>query len=135
MIYYFMLLGAAALFSIQFLFQQRFEKAYGTDLKSALVFSVGTGLGMKDTCNKEEMINDDGRIFYLREHLRMLSRAIKAGADVRGYYYWSNFDSFENAAGYTFRFGFNYVDFETGERTRKKSWYYYKKLIEDSCVD
>ncbi|MBE6649794.1 MAG: hypothetical protein E7613_00635 [Ruminococcaceae bacterium] len=46
MIYYFMLLGAAALFSIQFLFQQRFEKAYGTDLKSALVFSVGTGFGM-----------------------------------------------------------------------------------------
>lgn len=46
MIYYFMLLGAAALFSIQFLFQQRFERAYGTDLKSALVFSVGTGFGM-----------------------------------------------------------------------------------------
>jgi beta-glucosidase len=65
----------------------------------------------------------------------MLSRAVKAGADVRGYYYWSNFDSFENSAGYTYRFGFNYVDFETGERTRKKSWYYYKKVIEDGIVD
>ena len=46
MIYYFMLLCAAALFSVQFLFQQRFEETYGTDLKSALVFSAGTGFGM-----------------------------------------------------------------------------------------
>ena len=27
------------------------------------------------------------------------------------------------------------VDFETGERTRKKSWYYYQKIIKDGMVD
>ena len=49
MIYYFMLLCAAALFSVQFLFQQRFEETYGTDLKSALVFSaVIDGAGHAD---------------------------------------------------------------------------------------
>jgi beta-glucosidase/6-phospho-beta-glucosidase/beta-galactosidase len=61
--------------------------------------------------------------------------AIEAGADIRGYYYWSNFDMFEGAAGYSYRFGLNFTDYETGERTRKKSWYYYKKLIENNCAD
>ena len=46
MIYYILLLVAAALFATQFLFQQMFENNYGTDIKSTLVFSVGTGLGM-----------------------------------------------------------------------------------------
>lgn len=46
MIYYMMLLGAAALFATQFLFQEKFQKSFGTDWKSAIVFSVGTGLGM-----------------------------------------------------------------------------------------
>ena len=81
------------------------------------------------------MINDDIRIKYIREHLRMVSRSIDAGVNIKGYYYWSNFDGFENTAGYTYRFGLNYIDFETGERTRKKSWYYYQKVINDCCVD
>lgn len=46
MIYYTLLLVAAALFATQFFFQKMFETSYGTDIKSTLVFSVGTGLGM-----------------------------------------------------------------------------------------
>lgn len=46
MIYYVLLLVAAALFATQFLFQKKFESSYGTDIKSTLVFSVGTGFGM-----------------------------------------------------------------------------------------
>lgn len=46
MIYYIMLICAAALFSVQFFFQKKFETAYGTDVRSALIFSIGTGLGM-----------------------------------------------------------------------------------------
>ena len=42
---------------------------------------------------------------------------------------------FEGAAGYKYRFGLNFTDYETGERTRKKSWHYYKKIIESGCVD
>lgn len=98
------------------------------------IYITENGLGISDNGNKEEMLNDDIRITYLREHLRMVVRSIEAGANVKGYYYWSNFDSFENSAGYTCRFGLNYVDFETGERTRKKSWYYYQKVIADGYV-
>lgn len=99
------------------------------------IYITENGLGLLDSGNKEEMLNDDIRISYLREHLRMVVRCIEAGVDIRGYYYWSNFDSFENTAGYTYRFGLNYIDFETGERTRKKSWYYYQKIIKDGYVD
>lgn len=99
------------------------------------VYIAENGLGVLDDGVKENQINDDDRIVYLREHLRMVSRSIKAGCNIKGYYYWSNFDSFENAAGYTYRFGLNYVDFETGERTRKKSWYYYQNVIKNNAAD
>ena len=65
----------------------------------------------------------------------MVSRCIKAGINIKGYFYWSHFDSFECHAGYSTRFGLNYVDYETGERTKKDSWYYYQKVIKDNCVD
>lgn len=99
------------------------------------LYITENGLGMLDSGIKDEMVHDKDRIVYLREHLRMVSRSIKAGCNVLGYYYWSNFDSFENAAGYTYRFGMNYVDFETGERTRKDSWYYYRDVIKNCAAD
>lgn len=46
MINYLMLIFAASLFSIQFFFQKKFESDYGKDIRSALVFSAGTGFGM-----------------------------------------------------------------------------------------
>ncbi len=99
------------------------------------IYITENGLGLVDSGNKEEILEDDVRISYLREHLRMIVRSIEGGADVRGYYYWSNFDSLEATSGYRFRFGFYYVDFETGERTRKKSWEYYRRIISTSLVD
>jgi len=99
------------------------------------LYITENGLGLVDSGNLEDTLNDNERISYLREHLRMIVRAIESGCDVRGYYYWSNFDSLEAMSGYRFRFGFNYVDYDTGERKRKKSWYYYKKVIETGTVD
>ncbi len=99
------------------------------------IYITENGLGQLDPGDYEKNVNDDERIEYLREHLRMLSRSIKAGANVKGYYYWSHFDSLESRSGYQWRFGLNYVDFETGKREKKKSWYYYKKIIETGMVD
>lgn len=45
MIYYFMLVAAAVLFSFQFLFNQRFEKECGTSFASAIIFSLYTAIG------------------------------------------------------------------------------------------
>lgn len=99
------------------------------------IYIAENGLGLLDDGDKEKMINDDSRIEYIKEHLRMVSRCIDAGANIKGYYYWSNTDSFENRAGYTYRFGLSYVEWETGERIRKKSWSYYQQIAKTGFVD
>src|SRR6185295_8822776 len=40
-------------------------------------------------------VHDEARIEYLRGHVRAVHDAIRAGADVRGYFVWSLLDNFE----------------------------------------
>jgi beta-glucosidase len=47
--------------------------------------------------------------------------AIDAGVDVRGYLYWTAWDNFEWAEGYTQRFGLIAVNRDTQERIPKPS--------------
>jgi beta-glucosidase len=54
---------------------------------------------------------------FLDDHLRWLATAMKAGADVRGYFHWSLTDNFEWADGFGPRFGLYRVDYPTQERT------------------
>ncbi|WP_173917482.1 GH1 family beta-glucosidase [Halobacillus sp. Marseille-Q1614] len=75
-------------------------------------------------------VNDQERIDYLKQHLTSLYRAIKAGVSIKGYIVWSLLDNFEWAEGYEKRFGIIHVNFETFERTRKESYYWYKNTIE-----
>jgi beta-glucosidase len=72
---------------------------------------------------------DDMRCRYLESHLEQLSNVISQGADIRGYYLWSLLDNFEWAQGYSQRFGIVHVDFETQERTYKKSAMMLKALL------
>jgi beta-glucosidase len=59
---------------------------------------------------------DDRRGKYIKQNLYAVSKAIKDGYDVRGYYYWSLMDNFEWAEGYTQKFGLYEVDLQTQER-------------------
>ncbi|GLT96883.1 hypothetical protein SLE2022_144750 [Rubroshorea leprosula] len=74
--------------------------------------------GMGDVTNSSstmiDFINDNLRIKYHSAHLLYLSKAIKEGVDVKGYYIWSLLDNFEWAQGYTNRFGIIYVDYNDG---------------------
>jgi len=47
----------------------------------------------------------------LRQNLAALQRAIQAGADVRGFFYWSLMDNFEWQFGFSKKFGLLAVDF------------------------
>ena len=67
------------------------------------------------------VVDDEQRYRYYQNHLLMVHEAIKMGVDVRGYFAWSLMDNFEWAEGYKMRFGIVYVDYETQERTLKKS--------------
>ncbi|MBR2340228.1 MAG: glycoside hydrolase family 1 protein [Clostridia bacterium] len=76
--------------------------------------------------------NDDRfRIVYLALYLSALAEAIKMGADVKGYLYWSLMDNFEWGS-YLPRFGLCDCNFETFERTPKPSAYFFKEIIENN---
>ncbi|MFF2370705.1 GH1 family beta-glucosidase [Agromyces sp. NPDC058110] len=79
--------------------------------------------------NGGRSVHDHERIAYLDGHVRAVADAIGRGVDVRGYFVWSLVDNFEWAQGYTQRFGLVHVDFETGERTRKDSFDWYRRVI------
>nr|CAB3467938.1 unnamed protein product [Digitaria exilis] len=80
-------------------------------------FSTGGYASGVDEINNEnlplqEALVDNTRIEFYQRHLFHIQRALKGGADVRGYFAWSLFDNFEWAAGYTVRFGINYVNYK-----------------------
>lgn len=75
-------------------------------------------------------MHDPQRIDYIERHLIEIYKAMKSGADVRGYFCWAVMDNFEWTIGYRARFGLIYVDFETQERIYKDSALWYKKVIE-----
>lgn len=80
-------------------------------------------------------VRDDKRIKYLQQHLTALSRAIESGVNIKGYCVWSLLDNFEWAEGYSKRFGIIHVDYHTLERTKKDSFYWYKKLIANNWFE
>lgn len=82
-----------------------------------------------DAPDEHGVVGDERRIDFLQRHLHAVATAVQRGVDVRGYFAWSLLDNFEWAKGYTTRFGLVHVDFETLERTPKKSFQWYADLI------
>ncbi|XP_019070593.1 beta-glucosidase 12-like isoform X2 [Solanum lycopersicum] len=90
--------------------------------------------GMADANNStlplKQALKDDMRIRYYEGHLWFLSKAIKAGANVKGHFAWSFLDDYEWDAGFTVRFGITFVDYKNGlKRYFKKSAYWYNKFL------
>jgi beta-glucosidase len=77
----------------------------------------------------EGVVEDPRRVDYLRDHLVATHAAIEQGADVRGYFAWSLLDNFEWQHGYAKRFGLVRVDYDTQQRTLKRSAHFYRAAI------
>lgn len=88
----------------------------------------------KPKVSMDDDLNDDFRVDFMREHMRSISRAIQAGAPVKGYYPWTLIDTHEGG-GFDSTFGLIQVNFETKERRPRKSWYYYQQVIKNGFVD
>ncbi|XLT41260.1 hypothetical protein HN873_072552 [Arachis hypogaea] len=82
------------------------------------------------TLSLEEALLDTFRVDFYYRHLFYLQHAIKDGANVKGYFAWSLLDNFEWSAGYTVRFGLNYVDYKNGhKRYNKLSAKWFKSFL------
>jgi len=105
------------------------------------VMVVENGLGAVDVIEEDGSINDDYRIDYLREHIKQMKEAIADGVDLIGYTPWGCIDLVSASTGeMKKRYGFIYVDKDnegngTLNRLKKKSFYWYKKVIETNGED
>lgn len=104
------------------------------------LFIVENGLGALDDlityANGEKTVEDDYRIDYLKQHLIQVAEAIQDGVELMGYATWGCIDLVSaTTAQLKKRYGFIYVDRHddgsgTLERYRKKSFYWYKDVIQ-----
>ncbi|XP_024021043.1 beta-glucosidase 16 isoform X2 [Morus notabilis] len=86
--------------------------------------------GVDELNNGQLSLNDNIRVNYYADHLSFVQRAIRKGANVRGYFAWSLLDNFEWADGYTVRFGIVYVDYKDGlRRYLKDSAKWFKQFL------
>lgn len=106
------------------------------------LFIVENGLGAKDVVKEDGSIEDDYRIDYMREHIKCMIDAVeKDGVPLMGYTMWGPVDLVSASTGeMSKRYGFIYVDKDdegkgTLNRKRKKSFYWYKKVIETNGTD
>jgi beta-glucosidase len=85
------------------------------------LYVTENGAAYDDVVLPDGSVDDRERAAYVLAHVRAVADAVRAGADVRGYFVWSLLDNFEWAYGYAKRFGIVHVDFATQRRTPKRS--------------
>lgn len=106
------------------------------------LFIVENGLGAKDTVEADGSIHDPYRIDYMRAHIRAMADAVALdGVPLMGYLAWGCIDLVSASTGeMAKRYGMIYVDKQddgtgTLARSRKDSFYWYKKVIASNGDD
>lgn len=105
------------------------------------IFVVENGLGAEDHPDENGCIIDDYRIEYLKSHIQALGDAISDGVPVIGYTAWGCIDLVSASTGeMKKRYGMVFVDLDdngkgTGNRIKKKSFYWYKNVIASNGSD
>ena len=91
------------------------------------------GFCNNDIISLDNRVHDPERIDYINRYLIELDRVSKE-IPIKGYFYWSLFDNFEWSYGLKKRFGLVYIDYNTGKRIEKDSYFEYKKIIEKGGI-
>ncbi|MFX1497740.1 MAG: GH1 family beta-glucosidase [Promethearchaeota archaeon] len=99
------------------------------DYNNPLIYITENGIACKDNKSVDGIIKDNDRINYLKTYLEAIHQAINDGVKVKGYFVWSLIDNFEWVYGYSKTFGLIHINYNTLERTWKKSAYWYRDLI------
>ncbi|RDU24695.1 glycoside hydrolase family 1 protein [Anaerosacchariphilus polymeriproducens] len=99
------------------------------------------GFGAIDRVEEDGSIHDDYRIDYYRQHISQMKECIKDGVNIFAYCAWGPIDLVSSStAEMSKRYGFIYVDQDdegkgTKVRSKKDSFYWYKKVIESNGED
>uniref|UniRef100_A0A2K6SZQ0 Lactase-like protein n=1 Tax=Saimiri boliviensis boliviensis TaxID=39432 RepID=A0A2K6SZQ0_SAIBB len=120
-------LGSKWLYSVPWGFRRLLNFAQ-TQYGNPPIYVMENGASQKFHCTQ---LCDEWRIQYLKGYINEMLKAIKDGANIKGYTSWSLLDKFEWEKGYSDRYGFYYVEFNDRNKPRypKASVQYYKKII------
>ena len=88
----------------------------------------------QDEPTLEAAQNDEERVQFFKGYINACYEAIQDDVNLKGYFAWSLMDNFEWAWGYDRRFGLCRVDFNTFERSLKKSAHWYKEVIKNNSI-
>ncbi|CBY59924.1 glycoside hydrolase, family 1 protein [Listeria monocytogenes SLCC7179] len=100
------------------------------------ILILENGMGARDEKNTDDTIDDTYRIDYLASHIARMQEAVEEGCEIIGYLTWSATDLYSTREGFEKRYGFVYVDKDNSyKRLKKKSFYWYKKVIETNGND
>ena len=86
-------------------------------------------------------IHDPYRVDYYRQHIAQMKEAVMDGVNVIAYCAWGPIDIVSSSsAEMSKRYGFIYVDKDdlghgSGKRSKKDSFYWYKKVIASNGED
>lgn len=97
------------------------------------IYVTENGHGCYDIADENGYVEDDDRIEFLSNYLHYIVKAKEDGVNLKGYYVWSTMDLYSWINGYKKRYGLVRVDYEDEnlKRIPKKSYYWYKKFIEE----
>jgi len=106
------------------------------------VMIVENGFGAIDVREKDGSVHDQGRIDYMRTHIKIMRDTVEIdGVDLMGYTPWGWIDVVSAGTGeMRKRYGFVYVDMDDDgngdlSRSRKDSFYYMQKVYKSNGED
>jgi beta-glucosidase len=99
------------------------------DLGLPPIYITENGMAVADQLEGDQ-IHDSPRIDYMQRHFQEVAKAIAAGVDIQGFFYWSLLDNFEWNSGYLRRFGLIYVDYVSQRRIWKDSAIWLKSFVQ-----
>lgn len=104
------------------------------------IIILENGMGATEELDKDNKVHDDYRIHYLAKHIACMKEAVADGVNLLAYLTWSAHDLHSTREGFVKRYGFIYVDryehsLRTLDRYKKKSFYWYKKVIATNGED
>ncbi|KAF5987596.1 putative beta-glucosidase [Fusarium bulbicola] len=116
------------------LFRKHLTRVYRLYGKPIIITESGCPCPGEDRMSREESVQDEYRIKYFEDHLDAIGRSVgEDGSVIEGYFAWSLMDNLEWSDGYGPRFGVTFTDYETLERTPKKSALMARILITGSA--
>lgn len=89
----------------------------------------GIGIEKEEQFIVNEVVQDDYRIDFLKEHLSFLKKAMQEGSNCLGYHMWTFVDCWSWMNAYKNRYGFYRLDLKTGKKSIKKSGLWFSNVI------